>query len=482
MRLTYFDVAIVVLYLAGITLFGIRFRTGQQNLRDYFLGGRTTPWWALSLSIVATETSTLTVIGTPALAFAGNLGFLQLVLGYLAGRVLICVLFIPQYFRGEFYTAYQLIEKRFGERTRSVAAGTFLLMRALAEGVRVAAIGLVVSVAFGTGETMSVVLITLLTLLYTFEGGLKAVIWTDVLQLAIYISGAVGAVFILLHQLPGGWGEVAQVAAATGKFDIFNFTLDATTTYTFWAGLIGGTFLNMASHGTDQLMVQRLLAARSERDSKMALLSSGVIVFAQFALFLVLGVMLYAYNLHEPLVVPGQSNDRIFPEFVVRHMPPGLAGLVIAAIFAAAMSTTSGTLNSLASSSIVDFYRLRGAPPGESTKDDERFLRLSRRMTVLWGAVLLGLGLVHWGPVLEAGLTIASIVYGSLLGLFLLGILNRRASAKGALAGMIAGLAMMLYVKFGTPIAWTWYVLVGTATTFAVGSVVSLLRKDSQPG
>lgn len=475
MRLTYFDVAVVALYLAGITLFGIRFRSGQQNIRDYFLGGRTTPWWALALSIVATETSTLTVIGTPALAFAGNLGFLQLVLGYLAGRVLICLLFIPQYFRGEFYTAYQLIEKRFGERMKSIAAATFLITRALAEGVRVAAIGLVVQVAFGTGDVTSVILITALTLVYTFEGGLKAVIWTDVMQLAIYIAGAIGAFFVLLRLIPGGWTEVAQVAAATGKFGIFDFTLSVTKTYTFWAGLIGGMFLNMASHGTDQLMVQRLLAARSERDSKLALLASGVLILLQFALFLVIGVMLYAYHQHDPLILAGQSNDRIFPEFVVRHMPSGLAGLVIAAIFAAAMSTTSGTLNSLASSSIIDFYRLRGGKA-----DDAHFLRMSRRMTLVWGLVLLGLGLVHWGPLLEAGLTIASIVYGSLLGLFLLGILNARATPNGALAGMIAGLAMMLYVKFGTPIAWTWYVLVGTMVTFTVGSLVSLLDKSPQ--
>ena len=507
MRITYFDVGIILLYLVGITFFGIRFRASQQNLRDYFLGGRATPWWALALSIVATETSTLTVIGTPALAFAGNLGFLQLVLGYLAGRVLICLIFIPPYFRGEFYTAYQLIEKRFGPRMKSVAAGTFLLMRALAEGVRVAAIGLVVSVAFGTGEVMSVVLITALTLLYTFEGGLKAVIWTDVLQLEIYISGAIAAVYILLSQLPGGWAEVTAVAAATGKFRIFDFALSATQTYTFWAGLIGGMFLNMASHGTDQLMVQRLLAARSERDSKLALLASGVIVLAQFALFLVLGVMLYAYHQHEPLIALGQSNDRVFPEFVVRHMPPGFAGLVIAAIFAAAMSTTSGTLNALASSSIIDFYRLR-----HEQTDDAYFLRLSRRMTLVWGVVLLGLGLVRWGPLLEAGLTIASIVYGSLLGLFLLGILNSRATARGALAGMFVGLALMVYVawggkvvpwlgnalgslgispgwtvyllegrvqKFFITLAWTWYVLVGTLATFAVGSLVSLLEKNA---
>jgi len=468
MRISWLDLAVIAAYLVGITWFGVRFRKGQQDIRDYFLGGRTTPWWALAFSIVATETSTLTIIGTPALSFAGNLGFLQLVIGYLAGRVLIVLLLLPQYFRGEFYTAYQVIEQRFGLRMKSVAATTFLITRALADGVRVAAVALVVSVALGTGGVTSVIIILVLTLLYTFEGGMKAVIWTDVIQLGIYLAGALAVFVLLLDRLPDGWREVAAVAAGTGKFQVFDFTFSLTKTYTFWSGLFGGAFLTMASHGTDQLIVQRLLAARSERDARLALLSSGVVILAQFALFLVIGVMLYAYHQHIPLVAAGEPTDRIFPEFVVREMPAGLAGLVIAAVFAAAMSTTSGTLNSLASSSIVDF--------GRKQRDAAEFLRMSRWMTVVWGAVIGALALVRWGPVLEAGLTIASITYGSLLGLFLLGRLLRRATPAGALVGMLAGLAAMLAVKFATPLAWTWYVLVGTLTTFSVGSAVSYLK------
>ena len=480
MRLSPLDLAIVGAYLIGITLFGIRFRRGQHDLRDYFLGGRTAPWWALAFSIVATETSTLTIIGTPALAYAGNLGFLQLVIGYLVGRVLITLLFIPHYFRGEFYTAYQLIEKRFGRRMKSFAAATFLITRALAEGVRIAAIALVVSVAFGTGQRTSVVLIMLLTLIYTFEGGMKAVIWTDVIQLVIYLTGSFVAFVLLLEKIPGGWTEVTRVAAAAGgKLRVFDFTFSLTRTYTFWSGVLGGTFLTMASHGTDQTIVQRLLAARSQRESKLALLSSGVIILAQFALFLVLGVMLYAYH-GAPAVVPGKSYDWVFPEFVVSQMPFGVRGLVIAAIFAVAMSNASGSINSMAASSVVDILHLRGRQHGDQT-DQARFLRLSRWMTLVWGAVLLLLGTVQWGPVLEAGLTIASITFGSLLGLFLLATLNRRASARGALSGMIAGLALMLYVRFGTSLAWTWYVLVGTAATFLTGSLASLLDRGAQP-
>lgn len=476
MRIHYVDLAIILLYIVGITLFGLRFRKGQQDIRDYFLGGRTAPWWAISFSIVATETSLLTVIGTPALAFAGNLGFLQLVIGYIIGRILICFIFIPQYFRGELFTAYQLIEKRFGARMKSIAAATFLLTRTLAEGVRVAAITKVVSVAFGIEARVAVIPIAALTLLYTFEGGMKAVIWTDVIQLAVYVSGAVLASLMLLQQIPGGWTEVTQVAAAAGgKLRIFDFAFSLTQTYTFWSGLLGGAFLTMASHGTDQLMVQRLLAARNERDSKKALLASGFIVFAQFALFLILGVMLYAYHQHSPLIAPGGDKDRIFPEYVVREMPVGVAGLIIAAIFAAAMSNLSGALNSLASSSIVDFMR-RPSNAAESA----RTLSRSRWITVGWGIVLMVLGTLQWGSVLEKGLTVASIIYQSLLGLFLLGLLNRRATPRGALVGMFAGLGLMLYLWGYTPLAWTWYVLVGTLATFAVGSAASLMDAGPQ--
>jgi SSS family transporter len=475
MRIHYFDLAIILLYVVGITLFGMRFRKGQQDIRDYFLGGRMAPWWAIAFSIVATETSLLTVIGIPAVAFAGNLGFLQLVIGYLLGRVLICLIFIPQYFRGELYTAYQLIERRFGARMKSIAAATFLLTRTLAEGVRVAAITKVVSVAFGIEARMAVIPIAALTLIYTFEGGMTAVIWTDVIQLAIYVSGAVLAAVMLLGQIPGGWTEVTQVAAAAGgKLNIFDFTFSLTQTYTFWSGLLGGAFLTMASHGTDQLMVQRLLSARNERDAKKALLASGLIVFAQFALFLVLGVMLYTYHQHSPFLVAGGDKDRIFPEYVVREMPVGIAGLIIAAIFAAAMSNLSGALNSLASSSIVDFMRKESK--GE---DPSKTLWRSRWITVGWGLVLMVLGTLKWGPVLETGLAIASIIYQSLLGLFLLGVLNKRATAHGALVGMFTGLGLMLYLWGYTPLAWTWYVLVGTVVTFAVGSLASLM--DTAP-
>ncbi len=473
MRIHPVDLGIVILYLAGVTLLGAWFRRGQKDVRDYFLGGRTAPAWALACSIVATETSTLTIIGTPAIAFGGNLGFLQLVIGYLVARVVLCLVLVPRYFQGEFYTAYQLLEKRFGGRVRSAGAGVFLVTRALAEGVRIAAVGKVVSLALGTGSRTAILIVTLLTLFYTFEGGLKAVIWTDVMQLAIYLAGSAAAFVLLLHRIPGGWGEVSSVAAAAGgKLRVFDFSFSLTRSYTFWSGVLGGTFLSMASHGTDQTLVQRVLAARNERDGKAALLGSGVIVFVQFALFLVLGVMLFVFYQHAaPGVVPADP-DQIFPAFIVTQMPPGIAGLVLAAILAVAMSNASGSLNSLASSSIMDFG---GGAPGGAGRSAGDLLRRSRWMTLGWGIVLGSLGLAPWGPVLVAGLTIASITYGAMLGVFLLGIWNSRANATGAIAGMLVGLATMVAVNRFTTLAWTWYVLVGTVVTFASGSIVSAI-------
>jgi solute:Na+ symporter, SSS family len=473
MRIHPLDLAIVIAYLLGVTAVGIQFRRKQHTAGDYFLGGRTAPWWALAFSIVATETSTLTIIGTPAISYAGNLAFIQLVFGYLVGRVLIVILLLPGYFRGEFFTAYQLIEKRFGEKMRAVAASTFLVTRAIAEGVRISAIALVVSVVLGTSEHLAVVMVIALTVLYTFEGGMKAVIWTDVVQLLIYLAGSALTFFLLLHRIPGGWHEVLYAGAASGKLHVFDFSFALAKKYTFWSGMIGGTFLTMATHGTDQTIVQRLLAARTFSDSRKALLTSGAIVLLQFTVFLLIGVMLFVFAQHLPLLAPSERTDRILPIFLVREMPVGLAGLLLASILAVAMSNASGSLNSLAASSVLDFSRLRGRSP-----DPAKLLSLSRRMTLLWGVVLMGFAFVKWGPLIESALTVASLPFGSLLGLFLLGTLDHRANARGALAGMIVGLLAILSVFRLTNVAFTWYVLIGSAVTFIAGAAVSRFARN----
>src|SRR5215510_12320651 len=442
MRIHSLDLLIVAVYLLGVTGLGLYFRRGQRDALDYFLGGRSAPWWALAFSIVATETSTLTIIGTPALSYSTNLTFIQLVFGYLVGRVLIVVLLLPGYFRGEFFTAYALIEKRFGARMRAVAASTFLITRAVAEGVRVSAIALVVSVVLGTSERLAVFIVIALTIVYTFEGGMKAVIWTDVAQFLLYLAGSAITFFFLLHRIPGGWAEVSQIAAANGhKLQFLDFSFNLATKYTFWSGIIGGAFLTMASHGTDQTIVQRLLAARNQNDSRRALLASGFVVLFQFALFLLVGVLLFVFAQHSPLLGPADRADSILPIFLVREMPAGLAGILLASILAIAMSNASGSLNSLAASSVVDFARLRGRE-----NDPAAFLQLSRRATLVWGAVLIAFALLPWSHLLEAGLTVSSLPFGSLLGLFLLGTFDARANSKGSLIGMVGGLATVVLV------------------------------------
>src|ERR1700689_1347087 len=358
------DIAVIVAYLAAITWFGAQFRSAQRPLRDYFLGGKTAPWWAIALSIVSAETSTLTVIGTPPLAFRGNYAFLQLVFGYLLARLVIVSFFLPAYFRGEMYTAYELMGVRFGVRIRRLTAATFLVLRALAEGVRVFAISIVVSIILGTGEAVSIAAILCLTLFYTYEGGMQAVIWTDVAQMALYVGGAVLSLEAILRQIPGGWGHVAAIAGPLGKLRVFDFRLGPPAiffarNYSFWAGMLGGCFLTTASHGTEQLLVQRLLAARSQRDSRTALFSSWLLVAAQFTLFLVIGASLFAlYQLRH--LQPPAVMDRIYPLFGWNGLPHGVAGLVMAAILAAAMSNLSAALNALASTTVIDFLRPSG--------------------------------------------------------------------------------------------------------------------------
>jgi solute:Na+ symporter, SSS family len=488
------DYAVLALYLVGITVFGSRFRRSHTTVKDYFVGKRQTSWLVISLSIVATETSTLTLIGVPALAYTtyahpeqgGSLTYLQVVAGYLVARFIISGLFIPAYFQGDMLTAYELLNRRFGPGAKHFAASLFLVMRALAEGVRVFAASLVLAAVLSASVPglehlwlWSIVLVGVLTLIYTFEGGIAAVIWTDLVQLVIYIGGSLVAGYMLIRLVPGGWPAIVADAAGHGKLQLVSWSWDPRLPFTFWAGIVGGTFLTMASHGTDQLLVQRLLTCRNLRESQLALVFSGVVVLAQFALFLWIGLMLHAYYAVYPLPAMA-STDEIFPAFIVRSLPHGVAGLVIAAIFAAAMSNLSGSLNSLASSTVLDFYQ----PLARRRLGDAQLLRLSRWLTAIWGVVLIAIAIVArgWGSVFTAGLTIASIVYGPMLGAFLMGVLTRSATETGVMAGIAVSLAAMLAVRIFTPLAWTWYVLVGTMICVAVGMAVSAVAGPPEGG
>ncbi|MBI3650322.1 MAG: sodium/solute symporter [Acidobacteria bacterium] len=482
------DYVVLFLYLVGITIFGTRFRKSQRTVKDYFIGAKNTNWVVISLSIVATETSTLTLVGVPALAYqitvrpeqGGSLTYLQVVFGYIIARIIISLLFIPAYFQGELLTAYELLKNRFGVQTKNFAASLFLVMRALAEGVRVFAASLVLSAVLSASLPhlphlwlWSIIIVGMLTLVYTFEGGIAAVIWTDLIQLVIYIGGSLLAAYELLHLIPGGWNTIAADAQAVNKLQVLSFSWDFSVPFTFWAGVLGGTFLTMASHGTDQLLVQRLLTCKDQRDSQKALIFSGFVVLFQFSLFLMIGIMLYSYYQAYPMTTPLANNDQVFPTFIVERLPHGVSGLVIAAIFAAAMSNLSGSLNSLSSTTVLDFYKPLINPNGS----DESLLKLSRWFTAIWGVILIFIAIVArgWGSVFTVGLTIASLVYGPMLGAFLLGVLTKRAHQGGVIVGMALSLTFMLWVKFQTPIAWTWYVLIGTVVCFVSGLAVSLV-------
>jgi solute:Na+ symporter, SSS family len=471
MSLTWADYLVIGGYLAAITAFGSWFAKFQKTTRDYFLTDRSVPWWAVCFTVVATETSTLTFIGIPAAAYAGNMTFLQLALGYVIGRIIVSVLFIPAYFRGDLFTSYELLQRRFGTRVKTLSAVIFLLTRTLADGIRLYATALVVAVVTTVPVPWVVIVLGAAMIVYTVRGGVSAVIWTDVVQMFVYIAGAAAVAIALLARIEGGWETVVAVGAAAGKFQFLDTAFDLTRAYTLWAGVIGGVALTLSTHGTDQFLVQRLLAARSAREAARGLVLSGFIVFAQFIVFLLIGVMLFVYYQQTPLPQPLSRTDEVLPVFVVTSLTHGLAGFIVAAIVAAALSPS---LNAMAATTVNDFY-LRYVKPDA---DQQTLMRVSKQATVGWGiaqlAVALGAQLMD-RSVLDAGLAVLSFAFGAVLGAFLLGTLMPSVEERSALVGMIVGLATMTVVWAWTPIAFTWYVFVGAATTCLTAWVLTRL-------
>jgi solute:Na+ symporter, SSS family len=464
MSLSALDYAVIAAYLLAITAFGSWFARFQHTTRDYFLTDRSVPWWAICFTIVATETSTLTFIGIPATAYGGNMTFLQLAAGYVVGRVLVSVVFIPAYFRGELFTSYELLQRRFGARVKTLSAVIFLITRSLADGIRLFTTALVIAVVTQVPVSAVVVVLGAAMIVYTMRGGVSAVIWTDVVQMFVYAAGAGVIAWSLLRQVPGGWDAVVQLGRETGRFTTFDLSLDPSRIYTLWAGLLGGVALTLSTHGTDQFLVQRLLSARSAREASTGLILSGFIVFAQFILFLLIGVMLYAYFQQTPLPQPLGRADEVLPLFVVSALPSGVAGFIVAAIVAAALSPS---LNAMAATTLTDFY----TPYVNPGADEETRMRVSKQATVAWGIVQLAVALAAQfmaRSVLDAGLSVLSLASGPVLGAFLLGTLSSTARERDVFAGMLAGLLMMAVVWLATPIAWTWYVLIGATTTVAV--------------
>lgn len=495
------DLIIIFGYLIGITAFGILYAGKQTTTEDYFVGGRNVPWWAIAMSIVATETSTITFISVPGFAFTkgGNFQFLQLVFGYLLGRVVISLVFIPMYFKGDLQTVYQLLGERFGSKVKMLASGLFVIMRNIADGIRLLLTAIVLAAVYtafvpDTDPTIvivgSIILLGLVMIFFTFYGGIEAVIWIEVVQLVIYIGGAVAAAVVLINSINGGAAAAIDIGSQFDKFSVFDFNLDFAKTYTFWGGLLGGCFLTMSTHGTDQFLVQRYLCTNKPSAAITALMTSGAVVLGQFIGFLFIGVLLFAF--YQPYNIDGYAaatgafpftgGDKVFPDFITQKMPSGLSGLVVAAIFAAALSSS---LNSIASTAINDIYR-----PFAKNATDKQLMRLAGILTVVIGLVQIVIAIGLKGAnssALGMALSVASLINGPILGVFLVGSFLKNAREIHALAGMIVSIVVMIYVLLaanlyvpGPVIAWPWYALIGSLITVAVAFVTSLIFKESK--
>jgi SSS family transporter len=490
------DVAIVVLYVLATIGLGGWFSRRQQNLRTYFVGDRDVSWWLILVSIVATETSTVTFLSVPGVAFHGDFTFLQLAFGYVVGRILIAWFLLPQYLHGELMSAYQLLQQRFNRSVQRTASGLFLLTRVVADGLRLYLAALLLQQFTGWNGEVSVLVIGGATILYTLLGGMQAVIWADLIQFVIYIVGAIVAAVCILRLIPGGFAEFAATGEQAGKFTLLNFSTDPRQAYTFWAGLVGGAFLTMASHGADQMMVQRYFCSRSLGEARSALVLSGLVVLGQFLLFLGIGAGLYVLREKGILdIAEGTKKDEVFGVFIVHFLPHGLIGLLIAAVLAASMSTLSSSLNSSASAFVNDFYR-----PLRPDLPESHYFDVSRWMTLVWGitriaVALLALRWVRGSSVIDEVLKVAGFTTGMILGLFLLGSLRRPVASWAALAGLVAGFAVVFVIWLpplwpGGALAWPWYAPVGTIVTVAVALVLNLVgsqhgspaNRGAQPG
>ncbi|OGU02848.1 MAG: hypothetical protein A2W29_07830 [Gemmatimonadetes bacterium RBG_16_66_8] len=460
-------------YAAAIAGIGGYFARRQRDAQDYFLGKHELPWWPVMASIVATETSALTVISVPGIGARSNLTFLQLALGYLVGRLGVAAWLLPGYFRGEQQTAYARLEARFGRGTRRLASAVFMAIRTLGDGVRVFATAIPLTIVTGWSIPVSVAVVLLATVAYTWAGGIKAVIWIDLLQLMIYLLGAAATLVIAGH-LAGGAGNVLARAAEAGKLRVIDARLSWSVPYTLVGAVAGGALLSAASHGTDHMMVQRLLATRSLSDARRALVGSGFMVIFQFAVFLLVGTFLWAAGADDR----AGSSDRIYPVFVVQHLPPGLAGLTVAGLLSAAMSTVASSVNSLASASTHDFYA-----PFTGRHDPKHLLKVGRWLTLAWAVVLGACALSFRStdqPVVELALAITSVTYGALLGTYILGGLSKAIGQRQVIAALLAGTAAMVVIVMFKPgpfvsLAWPWYVPLGTAITVGVGATLGAM-------
>jgi solute:Na+ symporter, SSS family len=509
-QLSGIDLTIVALYIVGTTLLGAWFTRRQKDVRTYFVGDRNVAWWLVLISIVATETSTVTFLSIPGKGFdpgdpargipPGNLTFLQLTFGYIVGRMLVAWLLLPQYLRGELFSAYQLLKERFDVRVQRTASALFLVTRTVADGLRLWLTGLLVQQFTGWNITTSILVLGGVTIIYTYLGGMEAVIWTDFVQFIIYLSGAILAAFFIVASLKHGWPEFISVNQEAGKFQWLDWTDPLHNAQTFWTGLIGGAFVTMASHGADQNMVQRYLCARSLGEARTALVLSGFVVALQFLLFLLIGLGLYALvHTGAMILPPGTRNDAVFGYFIVHNLPMGLVGLVVAAVLASAMASFSSSLNSAANSIVSDFYR-----PLRPHHTEKTYLRIAKAMTSVVGIGKISVALlcielmdrsVNVGgrmvridrSVIDQVLAVASVTFGLILGLFLLGSLRRPVRSGAALAGLLVGFIVagglwLWWAQDNSVLAWPWLAPAGTATTTIIALMVNALGTPNVTG
>lgn len=494
------DLVLLVVYLLGVVALGLWIGRGARTVSDFMVGNRNLPWWVILVSIVATETSTVTFLSIPGFAWSRDLTWLQIPLGYVLGRFAVAFFLLPQYFRGAIYTAYEVLHERFGGATKQAASALFIVTRSLADGLRLFLSAIVLQEMTGISMHWAVVVLGVATILYCYYGGMRAVLWTDLMQFVIYMGGAVVAFWLLLDRLPGGWSQMVSMGEAAGKLKVFDLTLDWSEPYGLWAGLIGGMFLTLGTHGVDQLTVQRVLCARSLPQARRALWVSGFVVAAQFAVFLLIGVGLWCFYQVFPPDAAFDRPDRVFAHFILREMPVGVVGLLLGAIFAAAMSTLSSSLNSCATAAANDLYfPLRGKRPvaaelvsagerrptrgrplqdeGAPEPEEGYKLRVTRLLTVFFGVVQIVVGIGgQWlrGTVVSGVLGIAGFTTGIVLGVFFLGLYAPRVGQRAALVGLLTGLTAMTAIFFFTPLAWPWYALVGSSITVAAGLAASL--------
>lgn len=467
------DGLILIGFLAATTALGAWLGRGDKSLGDFLLAGRRMPWWLILGSIVATETSTVTVLSVPGKAYdplEGDFRFLQVAMGFALGRVLVAVFLLPGYFRGELYSAYEVLQTRFGVTTRRLASAVFLIARNVGDGLRLYLAALVLQqlgAASTEGATWSfpvcVLAVGVCTMIYTSLGGMRSVVWNDCIQLVIYLIGAVIAAAIILQRLPDGWETVLETARVEQKWRLFDFHLSnyeqfpRTGGQTLFVGLLGGAFLSFGTHGVDQMMVQRYLASRSYRDAIIALIGSGVFVIAQFALFLFLGVLLRAFYVHVAPEMQVSDLDKVFAEFIARELPLGAKGLVLAAIMAAAMSTLSSSFSSSAAALLSDFC---GVGAGE--RHSGAPLLWGRIATYSFGVIQMLAALVVYyqgsdATVIDRVLQLAGVTTGLTLGVYLLGLGAPRAKEVDAVVGILFGVVVVGFMFYGLAPLQQWW-------------------------